>query len=863
MIQKITPGAWPARSHSAGKISRTMFFLAAFGACTNATAGTPSYIGPYSYSVDRIWYVEPGGYVAGYPTAESALSASLAGLNANPQHACNLRWGNYRSDWKANPDRMPVEGVETYAYRTIDLLYDFEGSTRCYAEYPRSAPTFVRRVRTVCSSTQRFLDNKCVNITAATIRGKKPSNLGPVAPSVGDPINPSNGNMWHIERDYAPAAATNPLTLRRTYNSLRTPWEPGATRSFGAGWTHPYDVTLRQELPSLTFTSHACWKRLDTNQIFCDYIQPEPRTIPDAVSILRPDGKKYIFNRVVDVWVGDADANDRISATFNDDRSAVTEWTYVSAQDQSAERYSATGLLLSITSRNGEVQRMTYSSAANSNDTGPARYPAEAPACPLLQGSDIPAPGLLMCVTDHRGRQLQFKYDASNRIVEAIDPGAQSYVYEYDGATANLTKVSYPDGRSRSYLYNEASRINGGLACTVAPAQGNGLGHLTHAMTGVIDENGDRYLSWNYDCDGKAVQSELGNGVRKAALKYSITSGGTTTNPIISNVATVTYTIGDPAAPQAITRTYSGTEVLGVFKNKSVSALCLECGSVKARTYDANGNVASSTGFTGTVTTYAYGSRNLEIRRTEASGTTLARTVSTSWHPTFRLPLQVAEPRRLTTFTYDASGNVLTRTEQATSDPSGSTGFDAAPAGSPRVWTYTYNAIGQVLTMTGPRTDLLEQTVYQYDDNGNLATVTNAVGHVTTLSNYDPHGRVGRIVAPNGTTTDLVYNARGWVTSRTVTADGVAQATGFEHDGVGQMKKVTLPDGTSLVYTYDEAHRLTGIADNRGNAIAYTLDLSGNRIREEVKDPGGTLTRQIARLYDATNRLQQQTGGAQ
>jgi YD repeat-containing protein len=80
---------------------------------------------------------------------------------------------------------------------------------------------------------------------------------------------------------------------------------------------------------------------------------------------------------------------------------------------------------------------------------------------------------------------------------------------------------------------------------------------------------------------------------------------------------------------------------------------------------------------------------------------------------------------------------------------------------------------------------------------------------------------------------------------------------------VGQLTSVNLPDGSTITYTYDPAHRLTNIADSLGNRIAYTLDAMGNRVSEQTKDPSGTLTRQITRVVDALNRLQQVTGAVQ
>ncbi|MNT78919.1 RHS Repeat protein [compost metagenome] len=71
---------------------------------------------------------------------------------------------------------------------------------------------------------------------------------------------------------------------------------------------------------------------------------------------------------------------------------------------------------------------------------------------------------------------------------------------------------------------------------------------------------------------------------------------------------------------------------------------------------------------------------------------------------------------------------------------------------------------------------------------------------------------------------------------------------------------MTLPDGVYIDYSYDAAHRLTGMTDSAGSSIVYTLDAMGNRINEQVKDPSGQLVKQTTRVIDALNRIQQITG---
>jgi YD repeat-containing protein len=310
-------------------------------------------------------------------------------------------------------------------------------------------------------------------------------------------------------------------------------------------------------------------------------------------------------------------------------------------------------------------------------------------------------------------------------------------------------------------------------------------------------------------------------------------------------------------------RTTNFTTILGVVKSTGQSQPGGSgCGAAaSALTYDANGNISSRTDFNGTVTTYSYDlARNLETSRIEASGTTNARAISTIWHASYRLPLTISEPLRRTTYTYDSSGNQLTKTIQATSDATGAQGIGATLVGTPRTWNWTYNTVGQVLSATGPRTDVADVTNYAYDSMGNLISVTNALNQVTTLSNYDLNGRVGRIAESNGTVTDLTYSPRGWLTNKVVTVGTTTEATAYSYDSVGQLIGVTLPDTSQISYTYDPAHRLTAISDSAGNSIVYTLDAMGNRTSEQIKDPGGLLKTQTTRIIDALNRVQQMTG---
>jgi len=740
-----------------------------------------------------------------------------------------------------------------------------------YRDYSRDDAQYYYLSAYACQNNDfvRYFNDikKCVPITKLTTpvpanpkgNGNScPFNSQDRQPTCGNPIAIGTGNKVQQERDYAALTTGLPLDLIRTYNGGVYSVELTRQGVFGSRWSHALDRKL-------TFTPNqtpvACFVRLYDQVQFCDY--DNTTAASESALVSRPDGRIHRFNKADGKWVGEADVNESLAPDFDGNSLTPTAWRYTTAS-KDTEFFSATGKLLSVTSRTGVTQRLTYSTGV-SNDTGASRWPDDAPTCSNVQpGPAIPA-GLPVCVTDSFGRQLQFEYDEKSRVKKAIDLAGEVYQYEYDGASGgcfatslgdpactanNLTAVTFPGGKTRTYHYNEDSMINNGGSCYGASKSGNGFGHLLNALTGITDENGIRYASWGWDCIGRAISSQHAGGVDKMTIHNSASAADG------SKTVAVTSHMGTAAAPVNVTRNYQFKISLGVAKNTAVDQPCEGCQGMQDRTYDARNNVLTSKEWTGATTVYTYEpTRNLETSRTEAFGTAHARTTSTEWHATQNLRKRVAEPLRITSNSYDDHGNLLSKSVQATTDANGSQGFAAPPSGAARTWTYTYDGMGQVLTVSGPG---ISET-RTYDIQGNLATVTNAAGHVTSYGNYDANGRVGSITDPNGLTTTYAYGPRGWLESMNV--DG--EFTSYQYDAVGNLTTVTSPDGSTLTYSYDGARRLTDITDNYGNKVSYVLDLVGNRIDEQTKDATGTLTRRISRVFDTLNRVKQITGAQQ
>ena len=429
--------------------------------------------------------------------------------------------------------------------------------------------------------------------------------------------------------------------------------------------------------------------------------------------------------------------------------------------------------------------------------------------------------GLLSSITDAFGHLLTFAYDSQSRLQSVTAPDGSSVQYAYNSA-GDLSQVTNPDSSTRQFLYADSSWPTG--------------------LTGVVDENGNTEFTLSYDSQGRVVSSTLG-GV-SSSMSFTYNSDGTTTE----------------TDPLGAVRTFASLQI-GVhdFSTSVSGAPCYPCGYVAATTYDAGGYPASTTDFNGNLTTYSFDdTRGLEILRSEASGTSVARTITTQWNPTYRLPTLISvyagdsasgTPLRTTAFGYDGTGNLLTKT---ITDPA---------TGASRTWTYTYDSYGRVLTAQDPRGNVTTYTYYTCttgSECGELDTVTDALGHVTTYDTYDADGRPLTITDPNGTVITLAYDTRGHLASRSV----AGQTTAFSYHKNGLLKQVTLPDGSGLTYTYDAAHRLTQVTDALGNKVVYTLDAMGNRIAVNSYDPSGTLHRTHTRVINTLNEVYQEINAA-
>lgn len=478
-----------------------------------------------------------------------------------------------------------------------------------------------------------------------------------------------------------------------------------------------------------------------------------------------------------------------------------SNWIFSDADDN-IETYtvfsSTKGQLSTIKQRNGYTQTMTYTS------------------------------GSLTKVQDSYGRALNLTYTSGNLTgVTTPDTLALTYGYAFytSGNAYRLSSVSYNTSpvTQQSYLYENTG--------------------YPYALTGITDENGKRLNTWSYDNSGRANSSQFSSAANLTQITYDDTTG----NRIVTG-------------PLGVQETYKFTSAQGISKVIQIDRAAAPLISAASRlmTYDSAGYLATSTDWNGNKTVYTNNTRGDPTTIIYASGSAVSHTTTIAYDTTWvRLPKTITEPDRITTLNYDSSGNVLTRVIKDQASQS----VPYFTSGTNRTWTYTWSSTGQLLTAQLPRTDVTAKTTLTYS-SGALKTISDALSHVTTINTFKVGGLPLTITDQNSVLTTLNYNTRNWLTSSVLSlSSGGTLTTSLTYDSAGNLTRYTWPDNSYLNYTYDNAHRLTGIANILGETKTLTLNSAGNVTAELWKNASAVTTWMHSATYDGLSRLATDNGG--
>jgi len=640
-------------------------------------------------------------------------------------------------------------------------------------------------------------------------------------------INVSNGNLVISHLDEFLPSETNDFLTARTYNSRGQFGTPD-----GEGWT-------MSEFSRLSVIT------------------------PTQIVVLNSDGSQFTFNYVASLGVyrsvDGAGAYETISFNPRNGTYSLTQ------SNQTVLTYDFTGRLLQSKDTNGNTISYNY------NFLGQLASIADTSGHTLSFVYNFA--GQLTKIQDETGTVFASYQYFGNELVSMTDRAGQTtrYTYYPDGTLRSMTLPSTLGEPTRTLSFTYFAGPGGPLVASFTDAQGNVtrfnynfnvdfLGNIVGGTTSVTDAAGN-VTSYTFNSQNEItnVRDAQGNNTvygydQNQNLTSMIDANGAaivTSNSIYYRNLRQRFGIVEPSGQGKLVSELTRADIAA-----------LQAHFTTTYTYDANGNLTSTLDGSGNLTTYTYTSFNKVASKTTAEGNALITSDASQYiakrqelgyvNPTTGSGLTVAQ---LTTaqkqailalytthYSYDAHQN-LTQVQ--------------APGGD--LTRFTYDAFGNLSTRTVylDSTNLTdpskqETTQYFYDAFGNNIKTIDAQGN-TTRSSYDHFGNKLTQVDGNGGVTTYQYDAENRVIS---TTDPLGNTTFNFYDAVGNRIAVEDAAGHTTTYLYNADNLLITVIDpavtqaaTRTRVTQYTYDVMGNRTR--TTDANGNTT---TYTYDALNR---------
>ena len=725
---------------------------------------------------------------------EENVGSALCGSVSASVGPIDTSWGPYYAQFEyktfLTSQRMPVIFDWTSRNGPPDMT--------CY---PHSSGDYLYQRRQASCKTPEWSESWVDPISGFCFASVPPEDRSCTA---GNPVQPGSGTKVASETDYS-GAGFDQIGLTRNYRSRWAVGVAGGAIGFkpgsssGAGWMHGFERGVHE----MTFA-------------------PVP-----TQRVSRADGTVYTFVRRAGAdgipgWVAEAGLFDTL-VELKDPGGMRTGWQYLARPDDAVETYSADGKLQSIRQRNGWLTTLSYSDAA----TPIASYVADGAAA---------RPGLLIAVTNQFGRRLRFVYDGAGRIVQVLPPGAlkdgatggdQAPIrYAYD-ASGNLASVTWQDGSVKRYHYDDT--------------------RFTAHLTGITDELGVRIGTYAYDAQGRAISSEGAGGGERYTFQYNSSTQSRVT------------------APDGISRIYGFAVNNGVSRPTSVSAPCPLCGTTSQSTTYGDGAAANggegarsqpikSVAHDGSVTFTSYDGKGRVTEKAIFPASFASNTgrpalsaatsvTSTAWHATWNLPIQTAEPGKLTAYTYNASGNLTGQSWTATTDGNGASAFGAIGTGAMQSTGWGYNTTHLPITVLQTTRDANSVDAVEtgrwnlsYTATGDVSSTTDMqTGRVAQATQYDAHGRLVTGTSAAGAPIAATFTPRGLITRY---SDG-GLTMQFQWTAIGQLQRIDGPGSDLVIYEYDAAQRLIGVrkALTSVASIDSTLTRVARALRRAIELP--------------------------
>ncbi|MGH6941069.1 DUF6531 domain-containing protein, partial [Hypericibacter sp.] len=428
-------------------------------------------------------------------------------------------------------------------------------------------------------------------------------------------------------------------------------------------------------------------------------------------------------------------------------------------------------------------------------------------------------------VTNALGQQTIYSYTTVQGVKKlssiarqaSADVPAATESYSYDGNGFMVSRTDFA-GNVTNYVHNtrglQTSRVEAygtADARTIATSWNTGF-----RAPDSIAEPG-KTTSYTYDGQGR-VLTRTETDTTSQSVPYS-THGNSRTWTYTWDSTGLLQTVNGPRTDVTDTTTYGWT---GGLPTSVTNAL----GQVTDITaHDARGLPTSITDPNAVVSTLGYNQRGWLVSVTVESPGGNATTqfeysatgdISAIQQPDgSRLTYEYDDARRLTAVENDAGERI-----EYTLDALGNrTAEQIKDSGSSivKTLTRTYDTLGRLLSNIGADS---QTTAYGYDDNSNLAALTDPLSGATAQS-FDALNRLIQSTDPMSKSTAYAYDGQDNLTTVT---DALSHSTTYVYDGLGDLIQETSPDTGTTVYEYDAAGNRTKATDARSVIAEYSYD---------------------------------------
>ena len=607
--------------------------------------------------------------------------------------------------------------------------------------------------------------------------GSNPSEPGLTSGS-GGPVDPMNGDFT-APLPLASAPASNPgLGFTISYDSVMGQNEVSsgaAAPADGWGWSDGASPSLSYN----TTTSEATVTQENGSQVAFNTISG---TSPDGSCTTTSSLQCYVPSTPRDM------------ATLAKNLS-TSVWTL--SRDGGAETFTfGTPSGMTIPS-GGPYPALTTLSGQYTTTFTYGVSPGTSP-CPLTSG-------VSKCTVqaDPSGRSLVLAYNSSGNLIEVVNSGAQVWTFTY--TSGNLMSITDPGASSASFSFTYDTSNSDSV--------------LVHDMLTLVDATRGTTTNTYFPSGGSgpvgAINTEADptNGTTTYVYTGNNESdaGGTTTGTDQSgDVTQFDYTAGVfGGAVDLVGTGLQSSNPVGWDQATLESTVTFDPdGHKTTNTYDAQGNLLSSTDGAGNTTTSVYNSNNqawCTVDAAEIANGVTCPSSEPSMPSSGSSPSSYADPG-VTLNYYNSFDELIGST-----DPLGNTtsnAYTASGSGVPVGLQFcSVDAVEFAASKTCPssystthNTGTSSKTFNSY---GDVKTSTDAVGNVTsTCYYYETSGCASSAPSlvtgesntllysttdPDGSVTTFQYNAKGETTVQTVTFGSYAATTDSSYDSAGRL----------------------------------------------------------------------------